>query len=99
MEGRTEKIVKKLEEIGIVVDKFEKEMQKNTESDDSDRESLPSDKSSDYLDPDLGKIEVPDASYLPKIIKYSFEYQAPDYSPLKLAPKAPNPRMEPEPDY
>ena len=37
MEGRTEKIVKKLEEIGIVVDKFEKEMQKNTESDESDR--------------------------------------------------------------
>ena len=85
----------------LVVEKFEKEIDKNVGSDGSENDaaSMASDKSSDYLDPDLGKIEVPEASYLPKIIKYAFEYSGSDYSPLKLAPKAPNLRREPEPDY
>lgn len=36
MESRTDKIVKKLEEMDIVVEKFEKEIDKKALSDDSD---------------------------------------------------------------
>ena len=51
-------------------------MEKKYESDQSENnvDSLKSDQSSDYLDPDLGKFDVPESSYLPKIIKYAFEY-------------------------
>lgn len=85
----------------LVVEKFELEMEKKTESEQSDYniESLESDHSSNYLDPDLGKLDVPESDYLPSIIKYAFEYQSSSYSPLKLAPKAPNQRMEPEPPF
>lgn len=85
----------------LVVEKFELEMEKKTESEQSDYniESLESEHSSDYLDPNLGKLDAPESSYLPKIIKYAFEYQSPSYSPLKLAPKAPNQRMEPDPAF
>ena len=60
----------------LVVEKFELEMEKKYESDQSEKnaDSLKSDQSSDYLDPDLGKFDVPESSYLPKIIKYAFEY-------------------------
>ena len=85
----------------LVVEKFELEMEKKSDSNQSENnlDSLKSDHSSDYLDPDLGKFDAPESSYLPTIIKYAFEYQSPSYSPLKLAPRAPNQRMEPEPVF
>ena len=55
---------------------------------------ISSSESSTYMDPDVGKIELGPAKYLPAVLRAGYEYDAATYSPLKSNSKAPNARLE-----